>query len=77
MNTVTKPELPIAMVALGATAVYAVILEWKDGIRSVKPFDSNLYAKVYKEHVVTIKAMQSDHPKAFHFSMHELYCHVR
>ncbi|KAF8989292.1 hypothetical protein BDQ17DRAFT_1257021, partial [Cyathus striatus] len=72
-----EPELPIAMVALGSTAVYAALLEWKEGMKLSKSFDGNLFATTYQDHIDILEDMQGEHPKAFHSIMHELYQCVR
>ncbi|KAF8993878.1 hypothetical protein BDQ17DRAFT_1431380 [Cyathus striatus] len=73
IDNLDKPELPIAMVALGATAVYAALLEWVEGIKTSRSFDGNVFAIIYESHVETLEGMREDHLRAFHVIMHELY----
>ncbi|KAF8997260.1 hypothetical protein BDQ17DRAFT_1329435 [Cyathus striatus] len=56
IDNLDKPELPIAMVALGATAVYAALLEWVEGIKTSRSFDGNVFAIIYESHVETLEA---------------------
>ncbi|KAF8991494.1 hypothetical protein BDQ17DRAFT_1433065 [Cyathus striatus] len=73
MDNIEEPELPIAMVALGATTVYAALMEWKNSIKLAKSFDGNLFASTYQYHMESLETIQEQCPKAFHAIMHELY----
>ncbi|KAF9000076.1 hypothetical protein BDQ17DRAFT_1327898 [Cyathus striatus] len=73
INRVDELELPIAMVTLGATAVYAALLEWKDGIKMMQPLDGNIFAATYQDHMETLEALKGEYPNVFHVIMHVLY----
>ncbi|KAF9005406.1 hypothetical protein BDQ17DRAFT_1352996 [Cyathus striatus] len=66
IDKMDEPELLIAMVALGATAVFASLWEWKDGIKTTKHFDGSLIVETYRDHVETIEVMQKESPNGFH-----------
>ncbi|KAF8989237.1 hypothetical protein BDQ17DRAFT_1434597 [Cyathus striatus] len=73
INRVDELKLPIAMVALGATAVYATLLEWKDGIKMMWPFNGSIFATTYQDHMETLEALKGEYPNVFHVIMHMLY----
>ncbi|KAI0285552.1 hypothetical protein BC826DRAFT_972966 [Russula brevipes] len=52
-NAVGRYEVPISMVALVATALYAAIREWHTGKHMMAEFSTNLYIDVYEGHVNT------------------------
>ncbi|KAN0116523.1 hypothetical protein V8E52_005904, partial [Russula decolorans] len=54
-------EVPIAMVALVATALYAAIQEWRTGVQRSVEFSTNAYLDVYNGH------------ESFHTMMTDIY----
>ena len=86
---VESHEVPIAMVALVATAVskissdlycahgqcqlYAALYEWRTGEHQVAEFSANAYLDVYQGHVNTLKHIQEMRPGAFHLMMIDIY----
>ncbi|KAF8240415.1 hypothetical protein L208DRAFT_1374300 [Tricholoma matsutake] len=68
-----EPELPIAMVALGATGVYAVLSEWKSGSRISVKFKGNIFGSIYKILLQTLERIKTQKPKVFHAIMLKLY----
>ncbi|KAJ7639596.1 hypothetical protein B0H17DRAFT_1216801 [Mycena rosella] len=76
-NDKKKPEereLPAAMVALGATAVYASLLELRLlGRRQAIAFTEDAYEDTYRKHMETIHQLQVTAPKSTHKLMHELF----
>ncbi|KAN0139137.1 hypothetical protein V8E53_003026 [Lactarius tabidus] len=66
-------EVPIPMVALAATALYAVLYEWRTGEQQVAEFSANAYLDVYLGHVNTLKHIREHRAGAFHFMMADIY----
>ncbi|KAN0126122.1 hypothetical protein V8E53_015374 [Lactarius tabidus] len=66
-------EVPIPMVALVATALYAALYEWRTGVQQVAEFSANGYLDVYLGHVNTLKHIQEHRAGAFHFMMADIY----
>ncbi|KAN0141457.1 hypothetical protein V8E53_000702 [Lactarius tabidus] len=61
------------MVALAATALYAVLYEWRTGEQQVAEFLANAYLDVYLGHVNTLKHIREHRARAFHFMMADIY----
>ncbi|KAF8984508.1 hypothetical protein BDQ17DRAFT_1336191 [Cyathus striatus] len=53
----------------------AALMEWKDGIKSMKSFDRNLFASTYTYQYYMESCVRAT-LKAFHAIMYELYQHV-
>ncbi|KAF8270614.1 hypothetical protein EI94DRAFT_1797987 [Lactarius quietus] len=68
-------EVPVPMVVLVATVLYATIYEWRTGEQQVMEFLANMYLDVYNGHVNTLNHMRDKHPGAFHLLMADI--HVR
>jgi len=66
-------ELPIAMVALVATALYAAIKEWSTGTHKFMEFSSNAFQDVYNGHVNTFRHILENREDAYHLMMSDLY----
>jgi len=72
-NGVVAREVPIAMVALVATALYAAIQEWQSGIHRPVEFSTNAYIDVYNGHINTFVHIRSKREESFHNMMSEIY----
>jgi hypothetical protein len=86
-------EVPIAMVALVATAVsnflwsfycahspcqlYAALYKWCHGEHKVTEFSANAYLDMYLGHVNTLKYIQANHEGAFHLMMGDIYVQAK
>ncbi|KAN0141184.1 hypothetical protein V8E53_000940 [Lactarius tabidus] len=66
-------EVPIAMVALVATALYAALYEWRTGELQVAEFSANAYLDVYLGHMNTLKHIREKCEGAFHLMMANIY----
>ncbi|KAN0140200.1 hypothetical protein V8E53_002096 [Lactarius tabidus] len=66
-------EVPIPMVALVATALYATRKEWHTGEHKVSEFSANAYLDVYQGHVNTFKHVLENRERAFHVMMSDIY----
>ncbi|KAF8257052.1 hypothetical protein EI94DRAFT_1843047 [Lactarius quietus] len=55
-------EVPVPMVALVATALYATIYEWCTGEQQVMEFSANAYLNVYNGHVNTLNHIHDKCP---------------
>ncbi|KAF8257046.1 hypothetical protein EI94DRAFT_1819298 [Lactarius quietus] len=66
-------KVPVLMVVLVATALYAMIYEWHTGEQQVMEFSANLYLDVYNGHVNTLNHIRDKHPGAFHLLMADIY----
>ncbi|KAJ7707897.1 hypothetical protein B0H16DRAFT_1481529 [Mycena metata] len=70
-------ELPDAMVALGATAVYASLVEYRaTGERQTIAFTEGAYEDTYQNHMKTLADTRAWAPIALHKVLHELYNQV-
>ncbi|KAN0131759.1 hypothetical protein V8E53_010410 [Lactarius tabidus] len=61
----TIPEVPIPMVALVATALFATLYEWHSGKQVVAEFSANSHLDVYHGHVNTLNVIRERHGNAF------------
>ncbi|KAG1900007.1 uncharacterized protein F5891DRAFT_1173357 [Suillus fuscotomentosus] len=72
-----EPELPIAMVALIATVIYAILMDWRSGnppsSSQVKSFNATVYISVYKAHEATLTRIFEGGKKKYHALMARLY----
>ncbi|KAG2145588.1 hypothetical protein BD769DRAFT_1382500 [Suillus cothurnatus] len=72
-----EPELPIAMVALIATVIYAILMDWRSGnppsSLQVKSFNATIYISVYKAHEATLTRIFEGGKKKYHALMARLY----
>ncbi|KAH9022910.1 hypothetical protein EDB85DRAFT_2293098 [Lactarius pseudohatsudake] len=66
-------EVPISMVALVATALYATLYEWRTGAHLPAEFSQNAYMDVYQGHVNTLKHILENREGAFHTMMSDIY----
>ncbi|KAN0105102.1 hypothetical protein V8E52_011375, partial [Russula decolorans] len=66
-------EVPIAMVALVATALYAAIQEWRTGVQRSVEFSTNAYLDVYNGHVNTFNHIRLNREESFHTMMTDIY----
>lgn len=69
----TAREVPISMVALVATALYASIIEWRTGSQQVTEFSANTYFDVYQGHINTLRLIRDKRGNAFHRMMADIY----
>ncbi|KAN0137014.1 hypothetical protein V8E53_005011 [Lactarius tabidus] len=70
-------EVPIVMVALVATALYATLYEWHHGDQQVGELLTNAYLDVYLGHVNTLKHIQENRNGAFHLMMADIYTQAK
>ncbi|KAF8264343.1 hypothetical protein EI94DRAFT_1805985 [Lactarius quietus] len=66
-------EVPVPMVALVATALYATLYEWHTGEQSTHGFSANSYMDVYAGHVNTLRHVMENRERAFHVMMSDIY----
>ncbi|KAL1697494.1 hypothetical protein GGG16DRAFT_107410 [Schizophyllum commune] len=73
-----RPELPIAMVALAATAVCAALEDRSLGVHNKKTteFSSDTVFNIYEDHVRALTAIRDSKPAAFHRLMADLFKEV-
>ncbi|KAJ7813406.1 hypothetical protein B0H14DRAFT_2605031 [Mycena olivaceomarginata] len=70
-------ELPDAMVALTATAVYASLVEYRaTGERQNIPFTEGAYEDTYENHMKTLADTRDYAPVALHKVLHGLFTQV-
>ncbi|KAN0132250.1 hypothetical protein V8E53_010016 [Lactarius tabidus] len=72
-NGDTCQEVPILMLALVATALYATIREWHTGEQKVMEFSANAYLDVYFGHVNTLNHIAEQWEGAYHVMMADIY----
>ncbi|KAH9016737.1 hypothetical protein EDB85DRAFT_1897982 [Lactarius pseudohatsudake] len=66
-------EVPIPMVALVATALYASLHEWRTGVLQTIEFLTTTYFDVYQNHLTTFEVIRKDRNSAFHKMMAAIY----
>ncbi|KAF8268433.1 hypothetical protein EI94DRAFT_1800470 [Lactarius quietus] len=66
-------EVPIPMVALVATALYATIYKWRTREQQITEFSANAYLDVYHSHIDTLKHIQENRPGTYHLMMADIY----
>ncbi|KAN0128955.1 hypothetical protein V8E53_013217 [Lactarius tabidus] len=72
-DNVLQYEVPMPMVVLVATALYAVIYEWHMGKQQIADFLTNLYLDVYRGHIDTMKEILDKQSGAFHAMLADIY----
>ncbi|KAN0133592.1 hypothetical protein V8E53_008580 [Lactarius tabidus] len=72
-DNVTRREVPVPMVALVATVLYAVLFEWHSGKQDVEDFSANSYLDVYLGHIETLREILTQQSGAFHSMMADIY----
>ncbi|KAI0248850.1 hypothetical protein BJV78DRAFT_1284511 [Lactifluus subvellereus] len=68
-----KAEVPVPMVALVATVLYAALRDWRTGKLQVTDFSANTYLDVYQGHVNTFSHIRINRNAAFHVMMTDIY----
>ncbi|KAG1751750.1 hypothetical protein EDB19DRAFT_2035784 [Suillus lakei] len=72
-----EPELPVAMVCLIATMIYAILKDWSSGNppsnAQVKSFNASSHVGVYKAHQATLNRIFEGSMKKYHALMARLY----
>ncbi|KAF8259217.1 hypothetical protein EI94DRAFT_1813701 [Lactarius quietus] len=66
-------EVPIPMVALVATALYATLYKWCTGEQQAHEFSTNAYMDVYAGHVNMFRHILKNQEQAFHVMMSNIY----
>ncbi|KAF8269012.1 hypothetical protein EI94DRAFT_1726289 [Lactarius quietus] len=72
-NGCPRREVPVPMVALVATALYATLYEWRSGEQQPQEFSANAYMDVYAGHVNTLRHVLENRERAFHLMMSDIY----
>ncbi|KAF8889245.1 hypothetical protein BD779DRAFT_1671819 [Infundibulicybe gibba] len=68
-----EKEVPVAMLALVATGVYAAIKEWETGKRIKSDFGGKVFEATYQRHVEFLGIIMEKGPNKFHAMMHRIY----
>ncbi|KAI9507281.1 hypothetical protein F5148DRAFT_1285405 [Russula earlei] len=66
-------EVPIPMVTLVATVLYAALHEWHTGVHQATDFSANAYLDVYCGHIGTFNHIQEHCGNAFHMMMADIF----
>ncbi|KAH9067000.1 hypothetical protein EDB83DRAFT_2314982 [Lactarius deliciosus] len=66
-------EVPMPMVALVATALYATLYEWRGGEQQTTEFSANAYMDAYLANMNTLKHILNHRARAFHIMMSDIY----
>ncbi|KAH9955940.1 hypothetical protein BC827DRAFT_1234822 [Russula dissimulans] len=66
-------EVPVPMVALVATGLYAALSEWRNGDRKRANFSTNACSKVYQAHIRNFNYIRKRRERGFHSMMAEIY----
>ncbi|KAH8979769.1 hypothetical protein EDB86DRAFT_2835705 [Lactarius hatsudake] len=70
-------EVPMPMVALVATALYATLYEWRGGEQQTTEFSANAYMDAYLANMNTLKHILNHRAHAFHIMMSDIYTQAR
>ncbi|KAH9173191.1 hypothetical protein EDB89DRAFT_2068943 [Lactarius sanguifluus] len=70
---VVSREVPMSMVALVATALYATLYEWRGGQQQTAEFSANAYMDVYLANMNTLKHILNHRERAYHIMMSDIY----
>ncbi|KAJ8481396.1 hypothetical protein ONZ51_g6033 [Trametes cubensis] len=68
-----EQEIPAAMLALVATALYAAIEDCKHGHKQPCDFTTNDYSGIYMDHIQTLSDIRVQGPIQYHVLMHGLW----
>lgn len=72
-NKLKRPEVPVPLLALAATAVYSALF-WKSlGSPGKFNFSGNQFSETYNYHVKTLEQLKRDAPGKFHYMMADIY----
>ncbi|KAH9019344.1 hypothetical protein EDB83DRAFT_2320776 [Lactarius deliciosus] len=74
---VISREVPMPMVALVATALYATLYEWRGGEQQIVEFSANAYMDVYLANMNTLQHIRNNRERAFHIMMSDIYTQAR
>ncbi|KAH9011111.1 hypothetical protein EDB83DRAFT_2530442 [Lactarius deliciosus] len=69
----SNQEVPISMVALVATVLYATLYEWHNGEQQVTEFSANTYLDVYLGHVNTLNHICVNQEGVYHLMMMDIF----
>ncbi|KAH9011015.1 hypothetical protein EDB84DRAFT_1445388 [Lactarius hengduanensis] len=72
-DLVTVYEVPIPMLALVATALYAALYKWQTGEQQIAEFSTNSYLDIYQGHVNTLELIQEKRSSVFRSMMADIY----
>ncbi|KAH8979863.1 hypothetical protein EDB86DRAFT_2835669 [Lactarius hatsudake] len=70
---VERQEVPMPMVALVATALYATLYEWRGGEQQITEFSANAYMDAYLANMNTLRHILNHRERAFHTMMSDIY----
>ncbi|KAH9164044.1 hypothetical protein EDB89DRAFT_1912379 [Lactarius sanguifluus] len=73
LDGTSSREVPVPMVALVATAMYATLNEWRTGKSQVLEFSANTYLDVYRCNTMSLNYILSHRPNAYHVMMADIY----
>ncbi|KAH8995562.1 hypothetical protein EDB86DRAFT_2829470 [Lactarius hatsudake] len=73
LDGTSSREVPVPMVALVATAMYATLNEWRTGKLQVLEFSANTYLDVYRCNTMSFNYILSHRPNAYHVMMADIY----
>ncbi|KAH9172257.1 hypothetical protein EDB89DRAFT_1906257 [Lactarius sanguifluus] len=73
LDRTSSREVPVPMVALVATAMYATLNEWRTGKSQVLEFSANTYLDVYRCNTMSLNYILSHRPNAYHVMMADIY----
>ncbi|KAH9160993.1 hypothetical protein EDB89DRAFT_2081025 [Lactarius sanguifluus] len=66
-------EVPMSMVALVATALYATLFEWRTGEQRTMEFSANTFLDVYLGHVNTLNHICENRAGMYHLMMADIF----
>ncbi|RDX51306.1 hypothetical protein OH76DRAFT_1481588 [Lentinus brumalis] len=71
-----EKEIPAAMLALVATALYASIDDYRNVRLEAGDFKSNLFIDIYRQNIAALSQFKSEKPGKYHRFMHALFKEV-
>ncbi|KAH9012014.1 hypothetical protein EDB84DRAFT_1569409 [Lactarius hengduanensis] len=72
-NGKISQEVPISMVALVATALYATLFEWRTGEQQSMEFSANTFLDVYLGHVNMLNHICMNQDGVYHLMMVDIF----
>ncbi|KAG2110124.1 hypothetical protein DEU56DRAFT_762343, partial [Suillus clintonianus] len=76
-NKAERPEVPIPMVALTSTSVYAALFWKAQGAPTKFNFTGNQFSEVYFFHVQFLEDLKANTPKKFHKLMADIFAAIQ
>ncbi|KAJ3552239.1 hypothetical protein NP233_g12928 [Leucocoprinus birnbaumii] len=68
-----QPEVPMSIIALAATGLYAGLVSWETGDFITEKFEGERFKSTYDRHIEYLQSIQADNVNAYHKIASDLY----